>query len=66
MKVINTKTHLIGTLDIGLTIEKTEILGHNRVVKCLNVYVEKNGVLAEIYDYKTLKELIDAGWRDYK
>lgn len=65
MKLINTKTHLIGTLDIGLTTEKTEILDHERVVKCLDVYVEKNGVLAEIYTYKTIKELINAGWKDY-
>lgn len=28
------------------------------------VYVEKNGVLAEVYTYKTIKELINAGWRD--
>lgn len=64
MKLINTKTHLIGKLSIGNTKLKCETLGKDIEVECLVVYIEKNGVLAEIHTYNTIKELINAGWKD--
>lgn len=65
MKLINTKTHLIGELSMAKAKVKCETLGKEFEVDCLEVFVLNNGVLADILKYNKLKDLIKDGWVDY-
>ena len=66
MKLINTKTHLIGDLDKSVMLEETDTFGVSRVIPCLQVNIEGNGVMVDALYYKSLKELLEAGWVDYE